>query len=894
MLTRLLTTKLHVPPLRPSLVPRPRLAARLAEGLARPVTLISAPPGSGKTTLVGEWRASEAGRALPLAWLALDEDDNDPPRWLTYVIAALETVAPGMGSAALDLFNAPVPPTPNDVLTSLLNRLEGLDTPLVLALDDYHAITNPAIHAAMAYFIEHLPPPVRLLILTRADPPLPLGRLRVRGQLTEIRSADLRFTLDEVAAFLQQAGLTLSLSDIKALEARTEGWAAGLQLAALSLQGQPQVDQFIRSFTGSDAYLVDYLGEEVLTRLPEDVQDFLLQTSVLNYLTAPLCDALTERTDSQALLDQLIRANLFLIPIDPARRWFRYHRLFTDLLRYRLAIIHPSASAALYHRLSEWFTASGLTGETLRLALAGLDLAVVAQAVERSVGAGYAAEHSLLQWIEALPDTVIRANSALCLTHAWALVPVLQFQAAEARIADAIAASGSAPEVVAEGQIVRSFIAQNTYQPRLAIERAQQALSLLDDDRLGWRSLAGLSLGMAYTLDGQIQAALPVFEQAAAWGLAAGQANITLHVLRNLGLSLARSGRLREAVTTYERALALTNPPSAGGYIILVSLADIYYEWNELGRATDLLNRAADLSRQWGNWRQLSECHLSLARLLQVQGDTAAAAHHTAEATRLKEAHHLGWLSPYHDTLHIRLGDAATALRWAASPECHTRASDPPEAGRTLQQLMFARALLARQRAREVAPFLGRVRGLAEVDGRVDHAIGALILEALAYQQMGETMTAEECLHQAFTLAAPQGYRRLFVDAGPAMADLLDVFRSPDKQLLEYSASLRRLLPDRAEGTVEDGLLEAPPIGSVGPTQLTPTESLVESLSEREIEILHLVAEGASNRAIADQLVLALGTVKTHVHNIYGKLGVASRTQAIARGRALGILDTPR
>jgi len=362
----LLTTKLYLPPARPTLVPRPRLTAHLSDGLTRPLTLISAPAGFGKTTLLSEWRASDAGRDFPLAWLSLDDDDNNPTRFLTYVVAALATLQPGLGETTLALLHSPQPPPPQAILTSLINDLGEFEDPFALVLDDYHLITAQPVHEALTFILDHLPPPMRLVILTRADPPLPLARLRVRNQLTEIRAADLRFTHDEAATFLNRVmRLALSADDVRALETRTEGWIAGLQLAALALQtplsmeGRGAPSRFITTFSGSHHYIVDYLADEVLNRQPDPVRAFLLQTSILDRLTGALCDALTQRTDGQVMLEVLEQANLFVIPLDDERRWYRYHHLFADALRNRLQQAQPDWLSDLHRRAAEWHEQNG-------------------------------------------------------------------------------------------------------------------------------------------------------------------------------------------------------------------------------------------------------------------------------------------------------------------------------------------------------------------------------------------------------------------------------------------------------------------------------------------------------------------------------------------------------
>jgi LuxR family maltose regulon positive regulatory protein len=486
----LLTTKLNIPPVRSGLVPRPRLTERLNEGVTRmpsprKLTLVSAPAGFGKTTLVAEWlthrRASgDAGR--PVAWLSLDEEDNDPARFFTYLVAALQTVDPDIGQAAQAMLQAPQPPPPEPLLTSLINDVAATPRPFVLVLDDYHLIHTLPIHRQLAFLLEHQPPQMHLVIASREDPPLPLSRLRARGQAREIRRADLQFTPEETAEFLQQvARQELPPRDVAALQRRTEGWAAGLQLLALSIRGRDDVLQLVRSFTGSHRYVLDYLIEEVFEQQSAEAQDFLLKTAILDRFTAALCDAVTGRNDGRAVLLALDQANLFIVRLDESRQWYRYHRLFADLLRHRLEVASTHELAQLHRRASRWYAANGLPADAVQHALAGSDWERAATLTldlgESMLKRGEVA--TLLGWLQALPDEEVCTRPQLCLSYSWALILTSQLDAAEFYLRRAEQAAEDAPALLGDIAAALAFIARTRGDDRRTIELSRRALSLL-------------------------------------------------------------------------------------------------------------------------------------------------------------------------------------------------------------------------------------------------------------------------------------------------------------------------------------------------------------------------------------------------------------------------------
>src|SRR5512136_592868 len=507
---QLLATKLHAPPEPPHLVPRQRLLAQVDEGLSRHLTLISAPAGFGKTTLLSEWRASAAGQHWPLTWLSLDEGDGDPARFLTYLIAALQQIDPAVGHAAQAMLQGPQPPPPEALLTALINDVANIAAPFVLVLDDYHVIDSPPVHQHVAFLLDHQPPQLRIVILTREDPPLPLSRLRARRQVAEIRQADLQFTLEETAAFLRQAArLELDQDDVAALQQSTEGWIVGLQLLALSLRGHADARQLIQAFTGSDRYILDYLADEVFQRQPPAVQDFLLKTSILDRLSAPLCDAVAEREDSRALLPALEHANLFIVPLDPAPEWYRYHRLFADLLQHRLKVVAPRAEPPLHQRASRWYADHGFRDDAIQHALAAADWERAAElmAIASNDLLKRGETVTLLNWYRALPADFIQPRSGLCLEYSWLLIFAAQLDEAEFFLRQAAQLAQNDPTLLGKILTAQAYVARTRGDGPRAFDLSQRALSLLSPDDDSSRSIVAMNLGMAYWYAGHLDGA---------------------------------------------------------------------------------------------------------------------------------------------------------------------------------------------------------------------------------------------------------------------------------------------------------------------------------------------------------------------------------------------------
>jgi LuxR family maltose regulon positive regulatory protein len=896
--TPLLLTKLEVPPAHPNLVSRPRLVRQLDEGL-RPglkLVLVSAPAGFGKTTLLREWAVSAD---YAVAWLSLDEGDNDPARFWAYFTAALRTV-PALGEvdggrsilqelqpaalASVDTFPIEV------FLTSLINEISIANPErFALVLDDYHAIRAQHIHSALTSLIDHLPPPMHLVVAARADPPLPTPRLMGRGQLTEIRQADLRFTLDEATQFLNQMmGLGLKAADVATLTSRTEGWITGLQMAAVSMRGTEDAAGFIRAFTGSDRHVLDYLVEEVLQRQPESVQTFLLRTSILERLSGPLCDAVTGREDGQETLEGLERANLFIVPLDNQRRWYRYHRLFADLLNRRLRRSERDRVNALHQRASEWYEWSGLMPAAIQHALSARDFDRAARLIEQAAEATLMRSEvtTLLNWIEALPDEQVRARPSLCIFHAWGLL-------LSSRPLDAVEAcleNLDADPMPGRVAALRAYVATLRGQTDRAVELGRQALERLPEDDLFLRSIVAMNLGFSHLVDGDITAGARTLHEVARASQETGNVMIAVLALSQVAQCRMTRGELVQAREIFERALELATDEHGGPLPIageaLTGLGRLAREWNELEAATRYLTQGIELTGQWGAMGTL-ESYASLARVKQAQGDVQGANEAMQKARQLAEQFdateiddHL--VALWQARLYILQGNLGQAEQWAEergldrdadSAELQEESSFIRYILRDYEQIVLARLRIAQGRPDEALAIIESLPYEAGHRRWRRMAIEIEALRALACQARGDVETALDALERALLLAEPGGYVRIFVDGGPPMARLL------------YAAAAHEIAPEYV-----GKLLAAFPGTEAAAPPLELPADMVEPLSEREIQVLRLIAEGLSNREIAQQLVLSLNTVKGHTRSIYGKLGVHSRTQAIARARTFGVL----
>jgi LuxR family maltose regulon positive regulatory protein len=904
--TPLLTTKLYIPPTRAQLISRPRLIERLAEGLTRPLTLISAPAGSGKTTLIGEWRTSEAGHGFPLAWLSLDAEDNDPARFLTYLIAAWQTLHSTLGESALALLHSTPPAPPHSILASLINDLAGMPAPFAAVLDDYHCVVAPPIHDALAFLLDHLPPQMHLIIATRADPPLPLARLRARDHLTEIRAADLRFTPDEAAAFFSRVmRLNLSAGDSAALAQHTEGWIAGLQLAALSLQGSADVSGFIAAFTGSQRYIVDYLIEEVLERQPELTQSFLLLTSILERMTGPLCDALTGRADGLPMLHRLEQANLFVTVLDHERHWYRYHPLFAEVLRSRLRQTHPERLAELHRRAADWHEQNGTVSEAIGHALSGQDQDHAARLIEQNAMPLLMRGEviTLLGWIKAV-EALLPDRPWLAIYQAWVLTLTGQLDRVESVLLQAERwtpsddESGEVREMLGHIAAIRAYLASQQGDARGTIDLARQALEYLPENETAVRSVVAFTLGGACWLSGDVADASRAFAEAGRLGKAAGNVHVAVPAICSRAELLIVQGQLQRAAAAYREALHIAStadgrplPVAARAH---VGLSQLLYEWGDLEAALQMTQQGIELGRLWGNVENRLAGHVTLARIKQAQGDLDSAQAALSEAEQLVGAQRLfplagSWVEACRARLWLAQGNLPAAVGWAQASKATFNAE--PSFAHEPANLAFARVLQAQGAHAEALTWLERLLHTAEATGRWGRAIEILVLQALSLQAEGDAPLALTAVQRALSLAQPEGYVRLFLDEGTTMRLLISDFRfwiekhggarsEKPGLLLKYVDRLLAAFP-QAESQTEAFQIATPK---------SQIQNLVEPLSERELEVLRLVAAGKSNQEIARELVLAVGTVKKHVSNISGKLNAQNRTQCVARARELNLL----
>jgi LuxR family maltose regulon positive regulatory protein len=921
----LLETKLYVPRSRRELVPRPRLSERLDRGAASKLMLVSAPAGFGKTTLLTEWLAAvPAAPAAPAppagarraAWLSLDRGDNDPASFWAYVIAALQTVAAGVGGSALALLQASQPPPVEAVLITLLNDLAAAAADIVLVLDDYHVIDAHEVQDGMAFLLDHLPPWLHVVIASRADPAFPLARLRARGELVEIRAADLRFTPDEAAAYLNgMMGLQLAARDVGALEGRTEGWIAALQLAALSMQGRDDAAGFIASFAGDDRYIVDYLVEEVLQRQPERVQAFLLQTSILGRLSGPLCDAVTGQGDGAAMLETLDRGNLFLVPLDDRRRWYRYHHLFADVLHARLLGEQPGQVQGLHRRASAWYERSGEQSVAIAHALAAEDFERAAALMELAIPAMRRTrqEATVHSWLEALPDEVIRVRPVLSVGVAGALLADGKLDGVEGWLrnaerwldgAERARRESQPPEpgmvVTDEGEIQRVPGGIELYRAALALARgdvpgtmqhAQRTLDLAPDDDLAIRAGASGLLGLAFWTSGDLEAGHQAYTECVAGLQRAGHTADVLGCAVALADIRIAQGRLGDALRTYEQAMQLAPEPRGlvlrGTADLHVGMSELHRERDDLPAATEHLRKSQELGEHLGLPRHRFRWRVAMARILEAEGNLDGALDLLDEAERRYVSDFFPNVRPVpalRARVWITQGRTSEALRWAR--EQGLSVDDDLSYLREFEHITLARALIAPHRAgraghslHDAVQFLERLRAAAEHGGRAGSVIEVLVLLSLAHQAQGGTPAALPLLERAVRLAEPEGYARVFTDEGPALATLLSAVakRGTAPGYARRLAAASRTGQSRTEQS------------RTGPSRPTG-QPLIEPLSERELHVLRLLGTDLDGPAIARELMVSLNTMRTHTKNIYTKLAVTSRRAAVRRGMELDLL----
>ena len=902
----LLATKLNVPGPRPGFVPRPRLADRLDEGLGRGLVLVCAPAGSGKTALLADW--ARCGRR-PVAWLSLDAGDNDPARFWRHAVAALDGVYPGIGERVGPLLGPPPPPSFERLVTALVNELTARPEvgEVLLVLDDYHLVGSQPVHASVGFLLEHLPPGLRPVLASRADPPLALARLRACGQLAELRAAELRFTAGEAAAILREAaGADLPDAAVAALAARTEGWATGLQLAGLSLRGRADVAGFVAAFTGSHRYVLDYLAEEVLDSQTEQIRAFLLETSVLERLSGELCDAVTGRSDGQAMLEQVERAGLFLVPLDEVRGWWRYHHLFADLLRARLQQQQPGRAAALHRAAATWSDEHGLADDAVRHAAAAGDTAWTARLIEQHFNAVFylRGEGATMQrWLAALPAELVWSRPRLLLaqaglaTHAGRVEEVEPLLVAAERASAGVAeelfeptvgrAASMLVNVPALIALCRSYLAQLRGDPESTAEFASRALAKLGEGEWMLSSAVQGFLATSEWLRGQLAEAEGGFESSIAGWRAAGQLTVTAWRRYLLCRVQGAQGRLDAAARTCQQALEVAaapgRPPLPAAGPAYVGLGEVAYQRNELEVALRHVTEGIALCRQFVYTSPLAAGLVTLAWIRQATGDPAGALDAIAEAERAAAGPPglLNQVLAQRARLLLAQGDIAAAVRW--TKERGLAADNEPAYPREPEHVVLARVLLALGRPGEALALLDRLSVAAVSQDRTGSLIELSALRALALAAIGEEAAAVAALAGALTLACPQGYVRVFADEGPPMAAL--IARLAAAQRAEHAAARSVPLGCLARLMHAFDGQHAGPRGSAA-----AVPGIVEPLTARELEVLQMLAAGRSNQAIAAELVVTLDTVKKHVSHVLGKLGAANRTEAVARARALSLI----
>ena len=903
----LLSTKLHAPGPRPGFVPRPRLTERLDEALGRGVVLVCAPAGYGKTALLAGW----AQRCQqPVAWLSLDAGDNDPARFWRHAVAALDQVCPGISERVGPLLGPPPPPSFEGLVTALINELAARPGAgqMPLVLDDYHLVTAQSVHVSLGFLLEHLPPGLHPVLASRADPPLALARLRAGGQLTELRDAELRFTADEAADVLREtAGADLPDAAVTALAARTEGWAAGLQLAALSLRGHADVAGFVAAFTGSHRYVLDYLAEEVLERQSEQVRTFLLETSVLDRLSGPLCDAVGDRAGSQALLEQVERAGLFLAPLDEVRGWWRYHQLFADLLRVRLEQ-EPGRAARLHHNAAAWFSEQGAAGDAIRHAVAAGDMLWAARLIEQYFDEFFYRHgegSTVRRWLATLPSELTSSRPRLLLAQARLALLSGQTEEAESLLDSAERRSADADEsfepsagraasllvnVPAAVALLRVYLAELRADAEATTALASRALAESREGESMLGSIIRWYGGMAEWLRGRPAEAERALSPAVAERSAVGEGFLAAWGCHVLGQVQRAQGRLDAAVRTCRRTLEITAPPgrsaapAAGA--AYVGLAEVAYQRNELDVALQHVTKGIALCRQLVYAAPLATGLVTLAWIRQATGDQVGALDAIGEAAQFAPGPAVnGLLNPVpaeRARLLLAQGDLAGAARWTTQKGLG--ADDEPRYPSEPEHLLLARVLLAQGRPGHALALLDRLYAAAVAQDRIGSVIEAGALRALALAANGEDADAVVGLAEALTLACPPGYVRVFADEGAPMAALLGQLIAAQRAGVAAAIPLAYLA--RLQRAFDTG--PATPSPRPGLTAAMP--GIVDPLTSRELEVLRMLAAGRSNQAIAGQLYVTVDTVKKHVSHVLSKLGAANRTEAVSRARELDLI----
>lgn len=884
----LVQTKLYIPPLRPNLVPRPHLFDKINAGLSGKLTLVSAPAGFGKSTLLSHWISQSE---INFCWVTLEEKDNDIIRFLAYFIAALQTIDVAVGDQLLSLFHSSQQEQVEAVLVPLINQVAQTKNRFALVLDDYHLIESQDIHHGLSFWLEHQPPTMHLVIAGRSDPPLPLAKMRARREMTEIRESDLRFSIDESDKLLNQfLGLNLSREDIKAMVNRTEGWIAGLQLASIALQGKKDISGYIQGFTGSQEYIADYLSDEVMNHQSKQVQEFLLKTSILEHLSSQLCDAVTEQKDSQQILQQLRSSNLFLTPLDDQGQWFRYHQLFADLLHQRLLESRADEVPHLYLKASRWFEEKDLLAEAIEYALRGSyfdrAIALLESAAEETIKSSEIA--TFMRWIEKIPEDLVRSSVTLSIHYAWAiLIRNGQPQVAESYL-ESIVPQDS--QVISRVMAVKSMLSMYQRQYPTAVSLANQALEELPEDDILFRDLAAWNLSAALFMSGDKEGGEAILEEVARVSRLSGNLLVAVIALCRLALARMQQGELHKPKELFQQALEIATDDQCNMLPVaceaLIGLGTIHWEWNELDLAHEYLLEGIELSKKWRQQPAITG-YVTLAHLNQSQGDVTLADQMMEKAKALAS----GTVATEADDRYVALqqahlwlqqGNFPAARRWA-----HECAFDEDTYQRELQTsdnigadlirhyelIVLARILIAGKRLTEALELVDRIFPFMENMGILEKMVEIHILKAIIYCGLEKTNQANSSLVTAVSLAKPEGHIRPFLDEGSVLVPIL---KSVAAQGVETE-----FIHDILSASIES------PSASFNQKKRL---ELVESLSDRELEVLQLLATDLTAPEIADKMYLAVSTVRSHVKNIYGKLNVHSRFEAVIKGQELGLL----
>lgn len=909
-LSPLLTTNLHIPTLHGEVIFRRILVEKMDQAFHFPLTLISAPAGFGKTTLLSQWIAGSQHKDFQkqIAWVTL-ERDFDLSRFCRYLLTALEGIHPGIGPPALALLDTPQPPI-QSILSMVINDLAALDEDVFLILDDYDHVDDPAIHTTLSFFINHLPPKLHLVVAGRSYPPLPLARWRASRQLYELREEDLRFTPQEIALFLNETkGLQLSADEISALSLRTEGWIAGLQLVALSLQSSDEAAKrnFVSAFTGSQRYILDYLVEEVLQQQPQEIRTFLLQTSVLEYMHAELCNAVTGQNNAQSVLEQLVRGQLFTIPLDGEGHWYRYHHLFRDVLRHRLQQTQPDMVLELHRRAATWYLQAGQTDHVIRHACLAQAWNWAVELIEPAISTAWSQGEirKIITWLDQLPVAYLDARPHLSLYYSRALLLGGQLKVAEQRLREAegvlrrriagqTGVQASREERLLLGTICafRTTIAAVTGETASALLLGEEALNLLPLENIDIRAHALNSLGVNAYFMGEMCEAVRLCSEAGALAQQAGNHYLQMVAIGYQAKARVCQGQLREAGEILNQALQWGDTPRqpvrarlpAAG-VVCAGFGALLYEWGRLAEAERILVEAIELGQRLAFGSALWEAYHSLARTRLARGDAGGAMATLEEVERYARTHSVPLPERLMEAEQARawlaLGEMEPVEQWARA--CRSERIPSPGLVEEIEQMTLAHLELLQGHPEQALGRLNRVRPPAEAGGRKGHSIEILLLTAMAQHAQGDTRLAVNTLHAALTAAEPEGYLRTFVDAGRPVAELL------------YQALRRGVFPEYVTrllaGFPEVAMIPGVPAQRPVPRNSQDEEQLfIEPLSQRELEVLHLMAGGASNQEIAEALTIALTTAKKHVSNIIQKLGAENRVQAVAKGRSLGLL----